>query len=68
MQSDDLRRRFLEAIQQWLRKASSNGSTIPKGVTSLSPSNQPPQKSDVVVINKPARLKKNSKADVITLK
>ena len=67
MQSDELRRGFLEAIQQWLGKASSDDNTITKLVTSSSPSNQQLQKSRGVVVNKPVQLKKKNKADV-TLK
>ena len=66
MQSDELRRGFLEAIQQWLRKTSNDNKTITKLVTSSSPSNL--QKSRGVIVNKPVQLNKKNKADVITLK
>ena len=64
MQSDQLQRGFLEAIQQWLRKASNDDSTITKQVTSSLPSNHQLQQSDVIV-NKPVQFKKKNKADVI---
>lgn len=67
MQSDELRRGFLQAIQQWLGKASNDDDAITKLVTSSSPSNQQLQKSRDVIINKSVQLNKK-KAGAITLK
>ena len=57
MQSDELRRGFVEAIQQWTHN----------NVTTSLPDNQELQHSDSVIVKKPIHLKQNNKALRYTL-
>ena len=62
LQTSELRRGFLEAIQQWLKRpASYNGK-----VTTLLPSNQQLQQSDATV-KEPIELKHKDKTSITTL-
>ena len=61
MQTDELRRRFLEAMQLWIKKTASYDNQI----TTLLPSNQQLQKSDVIV-KEPIHLKQKDKTNIIS--
>ena len=61
MQTDELRRRFLEAMQLWIKKTASYDNQV----TTLLPSNQQLQKSDVIV-KEPIHLKRKDKTNIIS--
>lgn len=61
MQTDDLRRGFLKAIQQWLEKATDDDRVVKDVTTSLPGRHQ----SDGVIVKGPIRSKKNDKATII---
>lgn len=65
MQSDQLRRGFLEAIQQWLRPAIHDNRMI-KDVAALPNNKQPQQSDNVDVKERTVWLKDNDKTNVIT--
>jgi len=60
MQSDEVRRGFVEAIQQWTHKTSND-------LTTLLPDNQELQRSDGIIVKKPIHLKQDNKALRYTL-
>ena len=61
MQTVELRRRFLEAMQLWIKKTASYDNQV----TTLLPSNQQLQKSDVIV-KEPIHLKRKDKTNIIS--
>jgi len=62
MQSDKLRKGFVEAIQKWLQKPAGDDQVI----TDVSDQQQLQKSTSVIVKGRTARLKHNDKTDVIS--
>lgn len=66
MQTDELRKGFLEAIQQWLRKTPDGDRAVKDVTTSLPSNRQLQQQSDKIIVKGPAVQSKQNDKTTIT--